>query len=176
LTSDEKMESSSISCLYDIYYYLIIIPYTLFSRCVLALDEVTDPQNLGALIRSFYFLNRNVSRKRTATATTATSTDDDDGNDGIGDRAVTSKSKQISGINIEVSIVLCQKNSAPLSPAVSKASSGALEAMTVHSTKNMMKFLEMSKANGWHVRTAVLALVSWDHGILHNISVFFHAF
>jgi 21S rRNA (GM2251-2'-O)-methyltransferase len=92
-------------------------------RCVLALDEVTDPQNLGALIRSFYFLRRHVA----------------------------TQSSYGIGAAMDVSIVVCQKNSAPLSPAVSKASSGALEALPVHSTRNMMKFLEASKANGWHV-------------------------
>ena len=90
-------------------------------RCVLALDEVTDPQNLGALLRSFHFLTRHVSQTPGSAA------------------------------SIDVSVVVCQKNSAPLSPAVSKASSGALEAMRIHSTKNMMKFLESSKENGWHV-------------------------
>lgn len=50
----------------------------------LALDQVSDPQNLGAVIRSAHFLG-------------------------------------VTGV------VLCAKNSAPLSPVVSKASAGALE-------------------------------------------------
>ena len=48
-------------------------------------------------------------------------------------------------------VVICAKNSAPLSPSVSKASAGAMEVMTVYSTDNMMKFLDKSKENGWQV-------------------------
>jgi 21S rRNA (GM2251-2'-O)-methyltransferase len=77
-------------------------------KCVLALDEVWDPQNFGALLRSCHFL----------------------GVDGV---------------------VVCAKNSAPLSPVVSKASSGALEVMDVLSTANMMRFLDKSIENGWQV-------------------------
>jgi 21S rRNA (GM2251-2'-O)-methyltransferase len=78
------------------------------SRLVLALDEVFDPQNFGALLRSSYFL----------------------------------------GVD---KVVVCAKNSAPLSPVVSKASSGAMENMIVYSTDNMMRFLDKSKDNGWQV-------------------------
>lgn len=74
----------------------------------LALDEVTDPQNLGAIIRSAYFFGA-------------------------------------SGV------VLCAKNSAPLSGVVSKASAGSLEIMEVRSCKNMMQFLTSSANNGWRV-------------------------
>ncbi|KAG0485009.1 hypothetical protein HPP92_009088 [Vanilla planifolia] len=73
-----------------------------------ALDEVTDPQNLGAIIRSAYFF----------------------GAEGI---------------------VLCSKNSAPLSGVVSKASAGSLELIELRSCKNMMKFLTSSMDNGWRV-------------------------
>jgi 21S rRNA (GM2251-2'-O)-methyltransferase len=76
---------------------------------VLALDEVWDPQNFGALLRTAYFLRC--------------------------DR-----------------VVVCSKNSAPLSPAVSRASAGAMEVMPVYSTDNMMKFLDKSRENGWQVR------------------------
>jgi 21S rRNA (GM2251-2'-O)-methyltransferase len=74
----------------------------------LALDEVWDPQNFGALLRSSFFLKC----------------------DGV---------------------VTCAKNSAPLSPAVSKASAGAMELMTIYSVDNMMKFLDNSRENGWQV-------------------------
>ncbi|KAL0345174.1 UNVERIFIED_CONTAM: rRNA methyltransferase 1, mitochondrial [Sesamum radiatum] len=74
----------------------------------LALDEVTDPQNLGAIIRSAYFFGA-------------------------------------SGV------VLCAKNSAPLSGVVSKASAGSLELMELRSCKNMMQFLASSAGNGWRV-------------------------
>lgn len=73
-----------------------------------ALDEVTDPQNLGAIIRSSYFFGA-------------------------------------SGI------VLCAKNSAPLSGVVSKASAGSLELMELRYCKNMMQFLVSSAENGWRV-------------------------
>ncbi|KAE8687539.1 subtilisin-like protease [Hibiscus syriacus] len=73
-----------------------------------ALDEVTDPQNLGAIIRSAYFFGA-------------------------------------SGV------VLCAKNSAPLSGVVSKASAGSLELMELRYCKNMMQFLISSADNGWRV-------------------------
>ncbi|WJZ97886.1 hypothetical protein VitviT2T_016456 [Vitis vinifera] len=73
-----------------------------------ALDEVTDPQNLGAIIRSAYFFG-------------------------------------VSGV------VLCAKNSAPLSGVVSKASAGSLELMELRFCKNMMQFLTSSAENGWQV-------------------------
>jgi len=74
----------------------------------LALDEVTDPQNMGALLRTAFFL----------------------GVDGV---------------------VVSEKNSAPLSPVVSKASAGAMELMKVHSTRNLVSFLEEARAGGWTV-------------------------
>lgn len=74
----------------------------------LALDEVTDPQNLGAIIRSAYFFGA-------------------------------------------AGVVLCAKNSAPLSGVVSKASAGSLELMELRCCKNMMQFLVSSADNGWRV-------------------------
>jgi tRNA G18 (ribose-2'-O)-methylase SpoU len=68
------------------------------SNVWLALDGVTDPQNLGAIIRSCRFFD-------------------------------------IAGV------ILCQRNSAPLSPATSKASSGAMELTPVLYVKSMPKFL-----------------------------------
>ncbi|KAI9118934.1 hypothetical protein K1719_009609 [Acacia pycnantha] len=73
-----------------------------------ALDEVTDPQNLGAIIRSAYYFGA-------------------------------------------FGIVLCAKNSAPLSGVVSKASAGSLELMELRYCKNMMQFLVSSSENGWRV-------------------------
>lgn len=48
-------------------------------------------------------------------------------------------------------VLICSKNSAPLSPAVSKVSSGAVEMMDIYSTTNLVKFLKESNANGWEV-------------------------
>ncbi|MCO5609074.1 hypothetical protein L7F22_063296 [Adiantum nelumboides] len=73
-----------------------------------ALDEVMDPQNFGAILRSAYFFGAK-------------------------------------------GVVICAKNSAPLSAVVSKASAGALEVMELRSCKNMMKFLNRSTENGWRV-------------------------
>ncbi|KAL6224085.1 hypothetical protein ACLB2K_002941 [Fragaria x ananassa] len=73
-----------------------------------ALDEVTDPQNLGAIIRSSYYFGA-------------------------------------------AGVVLCAKNSAPLSGVVSKASAGSLELMELRYCKNMMQFLTSSADNGWRV-------------------------
>ncbi|EKX45738.1 hypothetical protein GUITHDRAFT_86895 [Guillardia theta CCMP2712] len=74
----------------------------------LVLDEVMDPQNLGALLRSAYFL----------------------GADGV---------------------IVCSKNSAGLTPSVSKASAGAMELYQVYSVSNLMQFLNWSKELGWQV-------------------------
>ena len=73
-----------------------------------ALDEVTDPQNFGALLRSAHFFGA-------------------------------------------TGVVACAKNSASLTPVVSKASAGAAEVMRVHSTANMMRFLKRCKENGWRI-------------------------
>nr|GEW34776.1 rRNA methyltransferase 1, mitochondrial [Tanacetum cinerariifolium] len=48
-------------------------------------------------------------------------------------------------------VVLCAKNSAPLSGVVSKASAGSLELTELRSCKNMMQFLVSSAENGWRV-------------------------
>ena len=90
-------------------------------RCVLALDEVWDPQNLGALLRTCHFLACD-------------------------------------------SVVVCAKNSAPLSAAVSKASAGAMELMEISSTNNMMRFLDESRNNGWQVRCYIRygRLITYD--------------
>jgi len=112
--------------------------------CVLALDEVGDPMNFGALLRTAHFLG--VDR-----------------------------------------VVVCQKNSAPLSPIVSKASAGAMELVKLEATNNMMRFLDASKENGWHVvgtslgegtiplevaqfhQPTILVLGNEGHGIRTNV-------
>ena len=113
-------------------------------RCVVALDSITDPQNLGAILRSCHFL-------------------------GAG------------------GVILCTKNSSPLSPVVSKASAGALEIMPISEVNNMMRFLDSSKSNGWQVvgtsisdravelprvpttKPTILVLGNEGHGIRTNI-------
>jgi 21S rRNA (GM2251-2'-O)-methyltransferase len=79
----------------------------------LALDEVTDPQNLGSLLRSALFLGA-------------------------------------------AGVLVSEKNSAPLSPAVSRASAGAMELMTVHSTRNLVRTLADAAEAGWLVAGAAL--------------------
>ena len=74
----------------------------------LVLDEIMDPQNFGAALRSAYFLGA-------------------------------------SGV------LTCSRNSAPLSPTVSKASAGAMEAMPVHSAQNLPRTLAAAAASGWQV-------------------------
>lgn len=115
------------------------------SKIVLALDEVWDPQNFGALLRTAHFLP------------------------GVAE------------------VVVCAKNSAPLSETVSKASAGAMESMEVCSVDNMMRFLDNSIAEGWHVvgtslgegsmlmseipkdRPTILVLGNEGHGIRTNV-------
>ena len=75
----------------------------------IAMDQVSDPQNLGAILRSALFLGA-------------------------------------------AGVVVAQRNSAPLSPVVSKASAGAMEVLPVHAVSgNMPQFLAACSANGWTV-------------------------
>ena len=74
----------------------------------LVLDEVMDPQNFGAALRSAHFLGAN-------------------------------------------GVLTCSRNSAPLSPVVSKASAGAMEVMPVHSAQNLPRTLAAAVASGWQV-------------------------
>ena len=115
------------------------------NKVVLALDEVWDPQNFGALLRTAHFLP------------------------GVAE------------------VIVCAKNSAPLSETVSKASSGAMESMEVYSVDNMMKFLDNSIGAGWQVvgtslgeesvlmadipkdRPTILVLGNEGHGIRTNV-------
>lgn len=48
-------------------------------------------------------------------------------------------------------VLACSRNTAPLSPATSKASAGAMEVMAVHSTKNLPRTLAAAEADGWLV-------------------------
>jgi len=77
----------------------------------LVLDEVVDPQNLGALLRSAYFL----------------------------------------GGKNKIGVLVCSKNSAPLSATVSASSAGALEIIPVHSTTNLPRTLNQAKQDGFRI-------------------------
>ncbi|NXQ43101.1 MRM1 methyltransferase, partial [Catharus fuscescens] len=77
-------------------------------RLWLVLEHVQDPMNLGALLRSAYFLG--VDR-----------------------------------------VVATHSNSCPLTPIVSKASSGAMEVFDVYSTDDLQGFLKAKIAEGWEV-------------------------
>lgn len=48
-------------------------------------------------------------------------------------------------------VLVCKRNSARLSPVVSKASAGALELMTVHGVASMPRFLKGAKERGWSI-------------------------
>lgn len=74
----------------------------------LVLERIQDPMNLGAILRSAYFL-------------------------GV-DRVISSL-----------------RHSCPLSPVVSKASSGAMEVMGVYGCENLEEMLKLKLAQGWHV-------------------------
>eukprot|EP00584_Thalassiosira_punctigera_P000078 CAMPEP_0172533976 /NCGR_PEP_ID=MMETSP1067-20121228/6510_1 /TAXON_ID=265564 ORGANISM="Thalassiosira punctigera, Strain Tpunct2005C2" /NCGR_SAMPLE_ID=MMETSP1067 /ASSEMBLY_ACC=CAM_ASM_000444 /LENGTH=626 /DNA_ID=CAMNT_0013318703 /DNA_START=106 /DNA_END=1986 /DNA_ORIENTATION=- len=94
----------------------------------LALDEVVDPQNLGALLRSAYFLGHGPGVVRA----------ENDGHDNIPGGG-------------QVGILVCSKNSSPLTPTVSAASAGALEFMTIYSTSNLPRLLNGAKEEGWRI-------------------------
>jgi 21S rRNA (GM2251-2'-O)-methyltransferase len=79
-----------------------------------ALDEIMDPQNLGTILRSSYFLSG-------------------------------------GKVNTAINVLLCDKNSAPLSPVVSAASAGALEISEILGTNNMPAALLSAKEAGWRV-------------------------
>lgn len=66
----------------------------------IALDEVVDPQNLGAILRTSLFM----------------------GVDGV---------------------VVCHKNSAPLSAVVAKASAGALEERPTYGVSSLVNFIKV---------------------------------
>lgn len=79
------------------------------------LDEVVDPHNIGAIIRSAYFLGADF-------------------------------------------IVMSRRNCAPLSPAVSKTSSGAVELIPIfHVDKPLSFFSKSQEEGGWTFVTSCLA-------------------
>ncbi|KAF9985625.1 hypothetical protein BGZ65_010332 [Modicella reniformis] len=80
----------------------------------IALDEVVDPQNLGAIMRTALFM----------------------GVDGV---------------------IICHKNSAPLSAVASKASAGAIEERPTYGVTSLMRLIQISQSNGWHVVGAHLS-------------------
>lgn len=80
----------------------------------LVLDEVSDPQNLGALARSAHFLGAK-------------------------------------------GVVACRRNSSALTPAVSKASAGAVESMAIRGVASMPRFLRRAKEQGWRVVGAAVS-------------------
>ncbi|KAI9007034.1 Alpha/beta knot methyltransferase [Phycomyces nitens] len=65
-------------------------------------------------------------------------------------------------------ILLCNKNSAPLSPTVSKVSAGAMEVMDIYSTNNLGKFLKATSDQGWHIVGAAGDLSVTDTPNQHN--------
>lgn len=97
----------------------------------LALDEVVDPQNLGALLRSAFFLGGGPGVIKEDLTESMVDNGRSKGN-GVG-------------------ILVCSKNSSPLTPTVSAASAGALEFMTVYSTTNLPKLLNKAREDGWRV-------------------------
>ncbi|QEU58325.1 Mrm1 [Kluyveromyces lactis] len=80
------------------------------------LDEVVDPHNVGAIIRSAYFLGADF-------------------------------------------MVLSHKNCAPLSPVVSKVSSGTMELLPIFTTAKPLQFFEKSKQDGgWMFVTSHMSI------------------
>lgn len=110
----------------------------------LALDEVVDPQNLGALLRSAFFLGGGAGR---------IDFDNDDDFFNNDDTTTTAVGRKQWG---KVGILVCSKNSSPLSPTVSAASAGALEFMTIYSTSNLPKLLMGARDDGWRVLGAAV--------------------
>ena len=65
-------------------------------------------------------------------------------------------------------VLCCAKNSAPLSPAVAKASSGALEMLPLHSCSNLMRTLQAAGDAGWLVLGAPALVRLRLSGVIHG--------
>ena len=68
-------------------------------------------------------------------------------------------------------ILTCARNSAPLSPAVSKASAGALEFMPIHACTSMPRTLTQAAQQGWHVIGEPSCLLMHPTPAPHNNSL-----
>jgi 21S rRNA (GM2251-2'-O)-methyltransferase len=108
----------------------------------LVLDEIVDPQNLGALLRTAFFLGGSSDGSR------ETSSDDEE------NRHTTSQT--------QIGVIVCAKNSAPPSPVVSAASAGALEVMDVHVTSNLPRLLQSAQLDGFRIIGASSSIPSND--------------
>ncbi|KAJ1972466.1 hypothetical protein H4R34_005401 [Dimargaris verticillata] len=86
-----------------------------------------DPQNLGSILRTAYFL----------------------GTDGV---------------------LLCTRDSAPLSSTVAKASSGALELVTLYETTAPLKTLLACQAQGWQIIGTLLSNTSTPLSALPSLT------
>jgi 21S rRNA (GM2251-2'-O)-methyltransferase len=108
----------------------------------LVLDEIVDPQNLGALLRTAYFLGGSSKDRPEA------SSDDTE------NRQATSQA--------QIGVIVCAKNSAPPSPVVSTASAGALEVMDVYVTSNLPRLLQSAQLDGFRIIGASSSIPSND--------------
>eukprot|EP00957_Ditylum_brightwellii_P193171 14708715-Ditylum_brightwellii.AAC.1 len=109
-------------------------------RLWLVLDEVVDPQNFGALLRSAYFL----------------------GGGGGGGGSNDNDDESVTSASPSIGIMVCAKNSAPPSPVVSAASAGALELCQVYSTSNLPRTLNAAKADGFRILGAAASAPTDD--------------
>jgi len=107
-------------------------------RLWLVLDEVVDPQNFGALLRSAYFLG------------------------GGGSGGGSNDNESVTSASPSIGIMVCAKNSAPPSPVVSAASAGALELCQVYSTSNLPRTLNAAKADGFRILGAAASAPTDD--------------
>jgi 21S rRNA (GM2251-2'-O)-methyltransferase len=105
----------------------------------LCLDEVVDPQNLGALLRSAHFLSSSSINKNTVEESSL------------------------------VRVVVTAKNSAPPSPVTSAASAGALELSKVYETNNLPKLLSQAQQDGFRIFGASLMAPSSSSAAIYTL-------